>query len=95
MLEPESLYLHENLLLALARSMGKVCAVTALAAQVYGEEEEFTTAHDLFGIPVIEDNEDIDHEARGYSFELCQTAKKTCSSIRGTTNSLGRNSIKS
>jgi hypothetical protein len=53
-------------LTALARSMGKValgCAATALAAQVYGEEEEFTTAHDLFGIPVIEDNEDIDHEA--------------------------------
>ena len=53
-------------LTALARSMGKValgCAATALAAQVYGEDEEFTTAHDLFGIPVIEDNEDIDHEA--------------------------------
>ena len=53
-------------LTALTRSMGKValgCAATALAAQVYGESEEFTTAHDLFGIPVIEDNEDIDHEA--------------------------------
>jgi hypothetical protein len=53
-------------LTALARSMGKValgCAATALAAQVYGDTEEFTTAHDLFGIPVIEDNEDIDHEA--------------------------------
>lgn len=30
---------------------------------MYGDAEEFTTAHDLFGIPVIEDNEDIDHEA--------------------------------
>ena len=29
------------------------CAATALAAQVYGEEEEYTTAHDLFGIPVV------------------------------------------
>jgi KaiC/GvpD/RAD55 family RecA-like ATPase len=43
-------------LTALTRSMGKValgCTATALAAQVYGEAEEFTTAHDLFGIPVI------------------------------------------
>ena len=37
-------------LTALARSMGLValgCAATGLAAQVYGEEEEFTTAHNL------------------------------------------------
>ena len=49
-------------LTALARSMGKValgCAATALAAQVYGDTEEFTTAHELFGIPVIEDDEDV------------------------------------
>jgi len=53
-------------LTAMARSMGLIalgCAATGLAAQVYGDDEEFTTAHDLFGIPVIEDNEDIDHEA--------------------------------
>ena len=31
------------------------CAATALAAQIYGEEEEFCTAHQLFGIPVVED----------------------------------------
>ena len=30
---------------------------------MYGEDEEYTTAHDLFGIPVIEDNEDLDHDA--------------------------------
>ena len=38
------------------------CCSTALACQVYGENGEFTTAHDLFGIPVIEDDEDVDHD---------------------------------
>ena len=31
------------------------CAATALAAQIYGEEVEFCTAHQLVGIPVVED----------------------------------------
>ena len=51
---------------AYVRSLGKIClgcAATGLAAQVYGEDEEYTTAHDLFGIPVVEDNEDLDHDA--------------------------------
>ena len=65
-------------LTALTRSMGEValgCAATALASQVYGEQEEFTTAHDLFGIPVIEDNEDIDHEADIVSLYIKQVKK--------------------
>jgi hypothetical protein len=58
---------------AYARSIGLIClgcAATGLAAQVYGEEEGYTTAHDLFGIPVVEDNEDLDHEAEIASYFL-------------------------
>jgi hypothetical protein len=65
-------------LTALTRSMGMValgCAATALAAQIYGEEEEFCTAHQLFGIPVVEDGEDIDHEADITSKYINQSAK--------------------
>jgi hypothetical protein len=48
-------------LMAYVRSQGKIavgCASTGLAATVY---EDFNTAHALFGIPVIED-EDADKE---------------------------------
>jgi hypothetical protein len=65
-------------LTALARSMGLIalgCAATALAAQVYGEIEEFCTAHQLFGIPVVEDSEEIDHEADVPSKYINQVAK--------------------
>jgi hypothetical protein len=51
---------------AYVRSLGKIClgcAVTGLAAQVYGEDEEYTTAHDLFGVLVVGDIEDLDHDA--------------------------------
>ena len=37
------------------------CCANALACQVYGDNGEYTTAHDLFGIPVIEDDDDMDH----------------------------------
>jgi len=37
------------------------CCANALACQVYGDKGEYTTAHDLFGIPVIEDDDDMDH----------------------------------
>ena len=63
---------------AYARSKGLIalgCAATALAAQVYGEEEEYTTAHDLFGIPVVEDTEDLDHDAEIISLYLHQADK--------------------
>jgi hypothetical protein len=43
--------------------MGKIikgCAATGLAAQVYGDLD-FDTAHSLFNIPVIEDEEEFDH----------------------------------
>ena len=49
-------------ILAYTRSLGKIalgCASTNLAAQVY-VGDSFTTAHDLFGIPVVEDAEDFD-----------------------------------
>lgn len=49
---------------AYCRSLGKICkgcASTGLAASVY---DDFTTAHALFGIPVIEDSsEEYDQEA--------------------------------
>ena len=51
------------------------CAATALAAQVYGEIEEFCTAHQLFGIPVVENSEEIDHEADVPSKFINQVAK--------------------
>jgi hypothetical protein len=38
----------------------KGCAATGLAAQVYGDLD-FDTAHSLFNIPVIEDEEEFDH----------------------------------
>ena len=63
---------------AYARSIGLIalgCAATALAAQVYGEEEEYTTAHDLFGIPVVEDSEDLDHDADIASLYIHQPDK--------------------
>ena len=47
---------------AFVRSKGlicKGCASTGLAAAVY---DDFTTAHSLFAIPVIEDGEDFDQE---------------------------------
>ena len=65
-------------LTALTRSMGLIalgCAATALAAQVYGEEEEFCTTHQLLGIPVVEDSEEIDHEADVTSKYINQPAK--------------------
>ena len=49
-------------LLAYCRFKGKIalgCAATALAAQVY-KEDTFSTAHYLFDIPVVEDNDDAD-----------------------------------
>jgi ATP-dependent exoDNAse (exonuclease V) alpha subunit len=47
---------------AYCRSLGMICkgcASTGLAASVY---DDFTTAHALFGIPVIEDSEEYDQE---------------------------------
>jgi hypothetical protein len=49
-------------LMAYIRSLGLVakgCASTGLAASVY---EDFSTAHSLFAIPVIEDEEDFEQE---------------------------------
>jgi hypothetical protein len=49
-------------LMATVRAMGYVakgCASTGLAASVY---DDFTTAHALFAIPVIDDDEDFDQE---------------------------------
>lgn len=46
--------------MAYVRSLGliaKGCASTGLAATVY---EDFSTAHSLFGAPVVEDSEDYD-----------------------------------
>ena len=37
------------------------CCANALACQVYGDNGEYTTAHDLFGIPVTEDDDEMDH----------------------------------
>jgi hypothetical protein len=48
--------------MAYVRSLGLVakgCASTGLAASVY---DDFSTAHSLFAIPVIEDEEDFDQE---------------------------------
>ena len=48
---------------AFTRSLQKIakgCAATALASQVYGNLD-FDTAHGLFVIPVIENEEDYDH----------------------------------
>jgi hypothetical protein len=50
-------------ILAYARSkklIAKGCSSTGLSCQVY---EDFTTAHSLFGIPVVEDDDDYDHDA--------------------------------
>ena len=63
---------------ALARSMDLIalgCAATVLAAQVYGEIEEFCTAHQLFGISVLEDSEEIDHKANVQSKYINQVAR--------------------
>ena len=63
---------------AYARSKNLIalgCCANALACQVYGQNGEYTTTHDLFGIPVIEDNEDIDHEAEIKSLYRTQAAK--------------------
>lgn len=49
-------------IMAYVRSLGfiaKGCASTGLAASVY---EDFSTAHSLFAIPVLEDEEDFDQE---------------------------------
>lgn len=49
--------------MAYVRSLGfvaKGCASTGLAASVYSD---FTTAHSLFAIPVVEDEEDFDQES--------------------------------
>ena len=51
-------------ILALTRSLGKIglgCAATNLAAQVY-IGDSFTTAHDLFGIPVTDDDDELDSQ---------------------------------
>ena len=50
-------------IMAYTRSLGKIalgCASTGLAAQLY---EDFHTAHSLFGVPVVNDDNDYDHEA--------------------------------
>jgi len=50
-------------IIAYTRSLGKIikgCAATALAAQCY-EGLDFDTAHSLFNIPVVEDEEGYDH----------------------------------
>jgi hypothetical protein len=68
-----------NKITAYARSKDLIalgCCATALACQVYGDNGEYTTAHDLFGIPVIEDNEDMDHEADITSLYLQKEEKK-------------------
>jgi hypothetical protein len=52
------------------------CCANALACQVYGENAEYTTAHDLFGIPVIEDDEDLDDEAELLSLYFNQLEKQ-------------------
>jgi hypothetical protein len=38
----------------------KGCAATGLAAQVY-EDLDFDTAHSLFNIPIVDNEEDYDH----------------------------------
>ena len=51
-------------MMAYARSKGKIalgCASTGLAAQVYGPGE-FSTAHSLFGIPVLEDADEDENQ---------------------------------
>jgi len=68
-----------NKITAYARSKDLIalgCCASALACQVYGDNGEYTTAHDLFGIPVVEDNEDIDHEAEIDSLYLQQQEKR-------------------
>ena len=48
---------------AFTRSLGKIvkgCAATGLAAQCY-EDLDFDTAHSLFNIPIVDDEEDYDH----------------------------------
>ena len=68
-----------NKITAYARSKELIalgCCATALACQVYGDNGEYTTAHDLFGIPVIEDSEDLDHEAEVISLYTYKAEKK-------------------
>ena len=68
-----------NKITAYARSKQLIalgCCANALACQVYGDNGEYTTTHDLFGIPVIEDNEDLDHEAEIVSLYLHQPEKR-------------------